>query len=62
MNDDDKVIKDFGDEWNEYDYQSCNNKKLLENFEEYFSIFPWNNVAKNSADFDTGCCTQCRGE
>mgnify|MGYP000144079646 CR=1 FL=1 len=40
MNDDNKVIKDFGDEWKAYDYQSFNNEKLFENFEQYFSKYP----------------------
>ena len=55
MRDDDKVIKDFGNEWKEYDYQSFNNKKLYENFEQYFSIFPWKSLPKNSEGFDMGC-------
>ena len=46
MRDDDKIIKDFGDEWKESDYQSLNDEKLYENFEQYFSIFPWKSLPK----------------
>ncbi|WP_443645060.1 class I SAM-dependent methyltransferase [Candidatus Ponderosibacter sp. Uisw_141_02] len=55
MKADDKVIKDFGDEWKEYDYRGFDNEKLFENFKQYFSIFPWHKLAKNSEGFDMGC-------
>ena len=55
MNKDKEIIKDFGDEWKEYDYTAFNTKKLTENFEQYFCIFPWEKLPKHSVGFDMGC-------
>ena len=55
MNNDKEIIKDFGDEWARYNYTSFDVKKLAENFDQYFSIFPWCELSKNSEGFDMGC-------
>jgi len=55
MNNDKDLIKDFGDEWARYNYTSFDVKKLAENFDQYFSIFPWCELPKNSEGFDMGC-------
>lgn len=54
---DDKIVRDFGDEWEDYDYSSFNKKKLKDTFDKYFSIFPWNLINKKSIGFDMGCGT-----
>ena len=55
MNQDPKVIDDFGDEWRRYDYQNFDRLKLEENFQQYFAIFPWHLISKTSEGFDLGC-------
>ena len=55
MNQDPKVIDDFGDEWRRYNYQNFDRLKLEENFQQYFAIFPWHLISKTSEGFDMGC-------
>ena len=53
---DEDVVRDFGDEWNEYDQQKINQAKLnLPGFSNYFSIFPEKFLNKNAVGFDAGC-------
>ena len=53
---DNKVVEDFGNEWNEYNQQKINQSKLnLKAFENYFSIFPNEFLNKNAIGFDAGC-------
>ena len=51
-----KIINDFGDEWEKFDQRNLNyaqNKKI---FDDYFKIFPFNEISKKSigADFGSG--------
>ena len=55
MNRDEIVIEDFGVEWNKFQYSNLDKKKLYENFQQYFSIFPWALISSNSEGFDMGC-------
>ena len=55
MNKDEKVIKDFGEEWTKYDYTNLDKEKLFENFQQYFDIFPWDLISPESEGFDMGC-------
>lgn len=54
-NSDDKVIKEFGDEWTKFNYNDVDWHKLEDNFNQYFDIFPWDLLTKNSVGFDMGC-------
>ena len=54
-NKDEKVIHEFGDEWTKFTYETLDKKKLEENFQQYFNIFPWNMLPKNAVGFDMGC-------
>jgi SAM-dependent methyltransferase len=56
-NKDEKVIKDFGEEWTKFDYSSIDTLKLKENFDQYFNIFPWDVLPKDAVGFDMGCGT-----
>ena len=56
-NKDEKVIEEFGEEWTKFDYSSINTEKLKENFDQYFSIFPWDVLPKDAVGFDMGCGT-----
>lgn len=50
-----KVIEEFGEEWEKFDYNEINKDRLKENFDEYFSIFPFELINENSIGFDMGC-------
>ena len=52
---DNKVIKDFGNEWSNYDQSTIDKKELIKAFNQYFEIFPKNILNKNNEGFDMGC-------
>jgi SAM-dependent methyltransferase len=52
---DKKVIKDFGNEWSVYDQQELNKNEQKNIFNDYFSIFPFDELNKNSVGADFGC-------
>jgi ubiquinone/menaquinone biosynthesis C-methylase UbiE len=54
-NADNKVINDFGLEWNKFDYKNFDNKDLKKIFNDYFKIFPFKKINKESIGFDMGC-------
>ena len=56
-NKDEKVIEEFGEEWTKFDYSNIDTEKLEENFDQYFSIFPWGLLSKDAVGFDMGCGT-----
>ena len=43
---DKKTIKDFGDEWEEFNQLNISDNQLLLTFKEYFDIFPKNILIK----------------
>lgn len=57
INKDEKVIKEFGDEWTKFDHSSLDKVKLQESFNQYFSIFPWDKLPQGAVGFDMGCGT-----
>lgn len=52
-----RVIKDFGNEWKYFDHQKRNNKIQQINFNQYFLNFPFKLLKKNFIGFDAGCGT-----
>lgn len=54
-NQNDKVISEFGEEWKKFNYSEIDKEKLKENFEQYFSIFPWSFLSEDAVGFDMGC-------
>ena len=52
---DEKVVNDFGKEWEAFNQNSLSNKELEILFNNYFEIFPYHLVNKNSIGFDMGC-------
>jgi SAM-dependent methyltransferase len=54
-NQDTRVIEEFGDEWTKFNYNEVELEKLKENFDQYFSIFPWQLISMDSEGFDMGC-------
>jgi len=52
---DNKVVSEFGNEWTEFNQTELSNQELNSIFLEYFEIFPWKKLNKNSKGFDLGC-------
>lgn len=50
-----KVIKDFGNEWNEFNQSGLKIEELESNFLQYFNIFPLNELDPSKTGFDLGC-------
>ena len=50
-----KVIKDFGNEWNEFNQSGLKTEELESNFLQYFNIFPLNELDPSKTGFDLGC-------
>lgn len=51
---DSKTVQSFGDEWSRFDQSRMTDKESKKIFDEYFSIFPWDMITKNSEGFDMG--------
>ena len=49
------MIKDFGNEWSTYNQSSLKNSETEKLFNNYFQIFPFDKINKNSIGFDMGC-------
>ena len=54
-NKDDYVISNFGEEWKQFDQSPIKEAELTELFNNYFSIFPFELIGKDSEGFDMGC-------
>ncbi len=50
-----KVVEDFGNEWSKFDQSLLKNKELKEIFDQYFDIFPLNEINDTHVGFDFGC-------
>lgn len=51
----DQVVRDFGQEWSDFDQSEAPAETLLVSFQRYFDIFPWDRLPKNARGFDLGC-------
>lgn len=54
---DQNTVDGFGDEWSRFDQSDLPLGELQLLFNEYFSIFPWRCITKDSLGFDLGCGT-----
>jgi ubiquinone/menaquinone biosynthesis C-methylase UbiE len=52
---DKKVISGFGDEWNRFDQSVLSEDERQRMFDQYFSIFPWDEIENDAVGFDMGC-------
>lgn len=52
---DENVVAGFGDEWSRFDQSALPAEELERIFNEYFNIFPWENLPENAVGFDLGC-------
>jgi len=52
---DENTINSFSDEWSRYSQLDLPTTEAQKIFDEYFSIFPWEDLPKNASGFDMGC-------
>ena len=52
---DSSTVESFGNEWKRFNQAKVSNDELEKNFNDYFEIFPWDAIGKNSVGFDMGC-------
>ncbi len=52
---DHETVKSFGDEWLRFDQSQLSNEELEKLFNNYFAIFPWEQLPPNDEGFDMGC-------
>lgn len=50
-----KTVADFGREWNRFDQSKLDAAELQEEFDSYFSLFPWRQLPQTAVGFDMGC-------
>lgn len=50
-----QVVDDFGREWQRFDQRGATPTELQQQFERYFSIFPWEQLPPDARGFDLGC-------
>ena len=56
-NQDKNTVDGFGDEWSRFDQSDLPTAEQQLLFDEYFSVFPWKKISKESTGFDLGCGT-----
>ena len=54
---DKNTVDGFGDEWSRFDQSHLPEVEQQLLFDEYFSVFPWKDISKDSIGFDLGCGT-----
>lgn len=52
---DKQVVAGFGDEWSRFDQSTLDESELVRMFDNYFNIFPWDELPKDPVGFDLGC-------
>ena len=57
QNQDKNTVEGFGDEWSRFDQSDLPEDEQQLLFDEYFSVFPWKDISKESVGFDLGCGT-----
>tara|TARA_B100002019_G_C21220238_1_gene574319 strand:+ start:23 stop:847 length:825 start_codon:yes stop_codon:yes gene_type:complete len=54
---DKNTVDGFGDEWSRFDQSFLDEEEQQLLFNEYFSVFPWEQISNESVGFDLGCGT-----
>lgn len=52
---DKKTVSSFGDEWQRFDQNGMSEEESKRIFDNYFSLFPWENISSKAEGFDMGC-------
>ena len=42
------TVRDFGREWRRFDQDAVDDAELLQLFEEYFAVFPWDSLPEHA--------------
>lgn len=50
-----KTVDSFGDEWSRFNQQNLPKDEAEKIFNEYFAVFPWNQIPEKATGFDLGC-------
>ena len=50
-----KTVEDFGEEWNKYNQTSISDEELKIAWNQYFEIFPFEELSSDAEGFDMGC-------
>src|SRR5919202_6210267 len=49
------TVEGFGDEWRRFDQSELPEDELRATFEQYFAVFPWQDLPEGAVGFDLGC-------
>jgi SAM-dependent methyltransferase len=49
------TVRDFGREWQRFDQSGVPEAELVQLFDDYFAIFPWQELPADAEGFDAGC-------
>jgi SAM-dependent methyltransferase len=52
---DEKTVRSFGEEWSAYDQSRLSDEESARRFDEYFSVFPWEDLPDGAVGADIGC-------
>jgi SAM-dependent methyltransferase len=52
---DEKTVRSFGEEWSAYDQSRLSDEESARRFDEYFSVFPWDDLPDGAVGADIGC-------
>jgi ubiquinone/menaquinone biosynthesis C-methylase UbiE len=50
-----RTVEGFGEEWSSFDQSTLSEAELKKLFEQYFSVFPWDQLPPQAIGFDLGC-------
>jgi SAM-dependent methyltransferase len=50
-----RTVAGFGDEWTTFDQSALSQSELQNLFDQYFAIFPWDELPPEPVGFDLGC-------
>ena len=50
-----KVVDDFGNEWDKFNHITLNEEEIRSSYDQYFKIFPFDELKLDTEGFDMGC-------
>lgn len=54
-NADEATIRGFGEEWRHFDQRQLPSEQRRRQYEQYFAVFPWDQIGADAVGFDMGC-------
>ncbi len=49
------TVRGFGDEWSRFDQSELDDVERQQIFDDYFAVFPWDQIGRDSSGADIGC-------